>query len=348
MTAILRKGIVIAALSGISLTGCMSTGTKVSNPVDIITNDAYLVNIPDAQIMPTKSELQGAKARVVVLPVRVAKSSNYETGAEREISSKIENGLLDAGVDIVDRSLAGKLGDEIIAYEATGQYSGAGIDVADVAILPSINNVQINANFTPAQTYTNDGKTYTNPAQCTYRSEVSGNVKLYKLPDLASLDGITLNGLTTQNSQSNNSNCPISTAVASSLAAEATDMAVFDIMHQIKKHFGQSGYVIEYRKRGDDHLVNINLGSNQGIKPGQKIQFAHKIERTNRISGAKTISVIPYEFIGTVSDLIDPDSSWVIVDLQAETKLKFGDVARSFYEEPGMVDKLFKKMNLTN
>ncbi len=340
----------IASVTAFGLIGCSST--SVENPVDIITNDSYLVNIPDAEFLPSKAELQGKRLRVVVLPVKVEQGANFEKGAVREISSQIEKSLLTAGVEIVDRSLVGKLGDEIIAYEATGQFSGAGIDVADIAILPSVNNVSLSSSFSQARSWTDDdGKVYRTPSQCTYNGELMGSIKVYKMPELSVLDGIPLTGTASNNSATSNSNCPISTASAAGLAAKAAEAGVFDIEHQIQTHFQQKGFIIEYRKRGNEHLVNINLGASQGIKPGQKIQFARKIERYNRMTEQKSMTVVPYDFIGVVSDLIEADNAWVIVDAEAEAQVKFGDIARTYYEEKGFFDKVMQNdlvQSLTN
>ena len=111
MKALLKHGVVAATVSTVLLSGCMST-TKVENKVDVITNDQYIVDIPESQFMPSAAELRGEQKTAVVLPVKIDAAANFETGAVRQISSELEAGLITAGVEIVDRSLASKLGDE--------------------------------------------------------------------------------------------------------------------------------------------------------------------------------------------------------------------------------------------
>ena len=113
MKAILKHGVIATAVSTILLGGCMNT-TKVENKVDVITNSQYIVSMPESQFMPTPAELTGEQKSVVVLPVKIDSNATFETGAVRQVSSELENGLITAGVEIVDRSLATKLGDEII------------------------------------------------------------------------------------------------------------------------------------------------------------------------------------------------------------------------------------------
>lgn len=329
----LKHGLVIASLSSALLAGCMST-TKVSNPIEIITNDNYIVNIPDAEFVPSKAELMGGKMAVVVLPVKIDSNATFETGAVRQISSELESGLITAGADIVDRNLASKLGDEILAYEATGQFSGAGIDVADVAILPAIHNVDIAKRFSAARNWTDDdGDRHYTPPSCFYEATVSGNVKFFELPDLNETEALTFKGTASNTMSINNSSCPVSQDLAYSLASQASGNGVYNILPEIQQNFSQSGFVIEYRKRDNEHLVNINLGSNHKLKPGQKIKFARKVSRYNRLTEKTKISTLPYNFTGVVSDLIEPDNAWVIVDEEAETQLKYGDIAKTYFEQ---------------
>ncbi|RDV24761.1 hypothetical protein DXV75_11820 [Alteromonas aestuariivivens] len=314
------------------LVACMSTSTKVENVGEILSNPDFEVEMAKAEIMPAASEMSGKRTKVVVLPVRVSDASEYEIGAKREITAMLENGLLGAGADIVDRSLTGKLAEEIIAYEATGQFSDAGLDVADIVILPSISNVQVDSDYSPPSTYTDDGKTKTIPARCRFEGKVSGNIRVYSLPELKLVEGVPLNGSTSDYEETRRSNCPISQSQASMLAAKATKDGVSDMLHKVKKHLSQTGYVREYRNRGDDHLVFISMGSAQGLKPGQKIQFAHKFRFHDEYTNTTTITLAPYDFSGIVSDYIQAGSAWVIVEPEALNQLKQGDIAKTHFE----------------
>ncbi|GGF64690.1 hypothetical protein [Alteromonas lipolytica] len=311
--------------------------TKVENKVDVITNPSYIVNLPESQFMPSKAELMGGQKSVVVLPVKIDSNANFETGAVREISSELENGLNDAGAEIVDRSLASKLGDEILAYEATGQFSGAGIDVADTAILPTIHNVAISKSFSPASSYTDDdGKKHYTPAKCSYEAVVTGNLKLYQLPELTQTEALNFKGDASSSLSINNSSCPISQDMAYSLASQASGNGVYNILPEVQKNFSQTGYVMEYRKRGDLHLVNITLGTSQKLREGQKIKFATMHAKADHTTGKSTLMALDYDFEGVVSDMIDANSAWVIIDEEAEGQLKKGDVAKTFFEQSFM------------
>ena len=347
MKAILKHGVIATAVSTILLGGCMNT-TKVENKVDVITNSQYIVSMPESQFMPTPAELTGEQTSVVVLPVKIDSNATFETGAVRQVSSELENGLITAGVEIVDRSLATKLGDEILAYEATGQFSGAGIDVADVAILPAIHNVGIAKSFTPASNYTDDdGKRHYTPAKCDYEATVTGNVKLFELPDLKETEAINMKGTASTSLSISNSSCPVSQDIAYSLASQASGNSVYNILSEIQKNFSQSGYVMQYRKRGDLHLVNITLGASQKLKEGQKIIFATKLSQPDYTTGKNTVSTVYYDFKGVVSDMIDANNAWVIVDEEAEGQLKKGDIAQTDFEK-SFWDDITKGGNLAD
>ena len=310
MKNLILKAPLASLLAGIMLTGC-ATNTAVENPIDIITNPGYVVPMTDAALLPSKSELQGdkknGKDRVIVLPVRITTSLNIEAGAVGEISSKLENGLLSASVEIVDRSLAGELGDEIIAYESTGQFSGSGIDLADVVIIPTIGKVDASGRFAAATEKVN--------AKCHYAAKVRGNIKMYRMPDLEVIDAITLEGNYNTSSDTVTANCNVNKGSLISLTSKATQSALNKKLHQVKNHFTKSGYVIDYRKRDTTHLVQISIGFDQGIRTGQPIEFARRVEQSNRLSGEKTISEVPYGFSGIVSDIVEPNIAWVEIGL---------------------------------
>lgn len=333
MKILCKSGITLAAVSTLLLAGCMST-TVVENKVDIITNNQYVVSIPESEFMPSVAELQGQGKSVVVLPVKIDTNANFESGAVRQVSSELETGLINAGAEIVDRSLAQKLGDEISAYEATGQFSGAGIDVADVAILPAIHNVAISKSFNPASSWVDDdGKRHISAASCNYEATVTGTVKFFELPDLSETQALNLKGTASSSLAMNNSSCPISQDIAYSLASQASGNGVFNILPEIQQNFSQSGYVLEYRKRDSLHLVNISLGTNHKLREGQKIVFATKTSRVNRVTNKQSVSTFTYDFQGVVSDIIEADNAWVIVDEEAEMELKMGDVAKTHFEQ---------------
>jgi hypothetical protein len=338
------KYTIAATLITVLGSGCNST--TVENASTTFVDDQFLVDIPDATIMPSDAALKGKRIRVVVLDTKTNSTANFEKGAIRGLSAKLENGLINAGVEIIDRSLAGKLGDEITVYETTGKFSGAGLNVADIAIFPSVSNVQVSSGYTQSKSGTNDGERYTIPAKCTYNGTVSGNVKLYRLPDLELVEGITLEGKYNSSGAVGSRSCPISSTLASSLASSAIADAIDESINLVQSHMAGSSYVIEYRKRDNDHYALISMGSSSGLKKGQKIKFVKKVKtKQTRLRKSKVVE-IPYGFSGTVSNVIEADSAWIIVDEAAEAELKFGDVAKKLFEEQSILDKIKSKAGL--
>lgn len=331
-----KKRLLLASLSALAVTalsGCMATN-KVENSVDLIVNPSYIVPLPKSDHMPSKEELAGRRSRVVVLPVKFSGDSSYQTSAIKELAALVENGLLKAPVELVDRALGNKLGDEIVAYEATGQYAGGDLNVADVAIMTVVNNVSVGGAFNGSVAYTQDGVTKYTPSYCTYSAKVTGNVRIYQMPDLSILDTFPLEGSQSSNQNSTDSNCRVSTTQSNAVATMASAAAVDGVLHNIQNIFSGSAYVVEYRKREEEHYVLISMGTNQSVKPGLKIQFFRKLEIVSPMTGEKTMSQLPYDFSGTVLEgLIESGSAWVRVPEEAQGKLHMGDVAKVHFQE---------------
>lgn len=346
-----KKRLLLASISALAMTtlaGCMATNI-VDNSVDLITNPSYIVPLAKSDHMPSKEELAGRRSRVVVLPVKFSGDASFQTSAIKEISALIENGLLQAPVEIVDRNLASKLGDEILAHEMTGRYAGGDLNVADIAIMAVVNNVSIGGAFTGTTTYTDDGTTKYIPSYCTYTAKLTGNVRVYQMPDLSILDTFPLEGMQSSNQNSNDSNCRVSTAQSAGVATMASTIAVDNVLHNIQNMFSGSAYVVEYRKRLEEHYVLVSMGSNQSIKPGMKVQFYRKVEITSPMTGEKTISELPYDFSGTVLEgLVEAGSAWVRVPEEAETQIRMGDIAKVHFEEMGFWEKATKGMKMPN
>ena len=58
------------------------------------------------------------------------------------------------------------------------------------------------------------------------------------------------------------------------------------------------------------------------LREGQQIVFATKVSRFNRAMNKDKISSYTYDFKGVVSDIIDSDNAWVIVDEEALDPVK--------------------------
>jgi hypothetical protein len=341
-----RQLILMTTAATFAIAGCMNTG-QVDNPVDIISNQQYVVDMTKADVQPTREELAGGRAKVIVLPLQNESSQEFGSGAAMALVSKIDGGLNDVGVESLDRRLANSLGEEIMAYEQTGEFSGAGIDLAGFAILPTLSNVQLGGTYVPPTTYTQDGQTKYTPAVCKYTGVMTGSVKVYKLPDLSIVDAININGDASQSTNVSVTQCPINELTASSLVSSAAENGIFAALPQIQKHFVQSAYVLEYRKREKEHIVQISMGSNQGLKAGQVIEFVRQQKSTHPVTGKVTITQIPFEFTGKVTQVNQGDLAWVKIAEEAEGVLQFGDMARQKFEV-GFFDKVLQRAGYNN
>lgn len=326
----IKLGFMLSA-AAISVAGCMSTST-VKDATVILSCNTCTVDLPKAAIQPTIAEMQGERAKVVVLPIINESSQSFESGAARGLLAKMDSALNSVGVDTLDRKLANRLGDEIVAYEQSGEFSGAGINLAGFAIQPKITNVQLGGKYSAPKYVEKDGKSVYVAASCNYSGEVMGSVKVYKLPDLTIVDQINIDGNASQSTETKGSNCPIGQSTATALVSSAAQDGIFPTLPDVQKHFVQNAYVIGYRKMDDQHIVQISMGSNQGLKEGQTIEFVRQQKDTNPITGQVTITQIPFEFEGTVTQINQGDMAWINVDDEAEGLLQFGDIAHQKFE----------------
>lgn len=340
------KFTLLAAATSLGLTACINTG-KVENAVEIISNQQYVVDLVKADVQPSRTELEGTRAKVIVLPIQNESGLQFESGAARALVAKIDSGLNEVGVESLDRSLANSLSQEIIAYEQTGKFSGSGINLAGFAILPTITNVNVGGTFVPATSYTKDGQTNYTPAACKYTGQMSGSVKVYKLPELSIVDAININGDASQSTGVTSGNCPVNNLTATSMVSSAAQNGIFKALPGVQKHFIQAAYVLAYRKREAEHIVQISMGSNQGLKEGQEIEFIRQQKSTHPVTGKVTIMQIPYEFTGKVTQINEGDLAWVKVDEAAEGQLQFGDMARQKFEV-GFFDEMMQRAGYVN
>jgi hypothetical protein len=117
--------------------------------------------------------------------------------------------------------------------------------------------------------------------------------------------------------------------------------AVDDLKPALSMKFSPKGYVKQMR--GGKTIVLVNIGSDAGIQPGDKLEAFDFIEIGDPFSGERTcnMAMIPVEL--TVSDQIAPDQAWVKVDGKPDAlmRLKNGTIIK---REKLEGQSFFKKM----
>ncbi len=301
------------------------------------------------KFLPSDENLAGKPAKIVVF--NFDENDNQvavQAGLGSSLANEIENILTKYRLaQLVDRKAAAKLQKEIELSELnkTGSYKGP--QVADYAISGSISNAGFTKKYSAGSAYyDNATRTFvTVPPKFTYKSDVSGNIKIYELPSMAVVEnidfagnsdrienvqqrgGVLLGGLQIGGEQVAGSDRD------DNLVRKAGAEAIDNVDADIKNALAQKGYILEKRVFEDKVIFKINLGSENGLKHGDEFEISGQFETENAINSKIDIErrVIA---TGRVSNIIDPKTSWVVIDDAKKTgQIRIGDVVKMKYKK---------------
>lgn len=302
-----------------------------------------------SSFLPTEENLAGKPSKIVVFPLD--ENDNQvatQAGLGTTIANNIENVLTKNRLaELVDRKAAAKLQKEIqlVEMNKTGSYKGP--QVADYAISGSISNAGFTKKYSSGSAYF-DPKSQTMvtvPPRFTYKSDVSGNIKIYELPSMAVIQNIDFKGnkVRTENVQQNGGVSLGALQIGGeqvkgterddNLVRRAGEDAISNVIVDIKNSLAQKGYILEKRVFDDKTIFKISLGSDNGVVHGDKVELSGQYESENPITGKVEIE---RRVIGaaTVADRIDPKSSWIVIDDKKNiNQIRLGDVVKMKYKK---------------
>lgn len=294
--------------------------------------------------MPTKSQINGVKTRVIVFDIddsSVAVAQKSKLGAA--IRNKTEALLSDAGVETVDRKLALKLQKEIQLAEIKGNHGYKGPEIADFSVTGKI----VTADFTqrysaPSSWVDKKGKKHYVPAKCTYKVAIDASLKIHALPSLDLVDTITITDTEskTQDLSGYTSKCPKYTETQlSSLVTAAGADAVVESKVQLKNNFSPRGYITQYRAKDDENIFKISMGRLAGVKEGQEINIIQMFKNTNELTGETNIEERQLTG-GTVSNIVGEKYAWIMIDEDEKAnQVRLGDTVKIHFED-SILDQL--------
>ncbi|MGE4498196.1 MAG: CsgG/HfaB family protein [Deferribacterales bacterium] len=125
-------------------------------------------------------------------------------------------------------------------------------------------------------------------------------------------------------------------------AKKAMGEAIDDVKPDLSQRFSPKGYIKQMR--GNKSLALVNMGSDAGVKPGEKLEAFEFIEIADPFSGQKSCNMakIPVEIV--ISDQIAADQSWAKIDGKPEAiaRVKTGSIIkREKLEGQSMFKKMF-------
>jgi hypothetical protein len=316
--------LVLAASAAITLAGCQT----------IIEPESYTeMTMEKSDLLPSKEEMAGEKQKIVVFAPTSTSKLALRSEANESIATSIENILSGVGSELVDRDIARKLQGELTLAENKGKQEYKGPAIADYAITGQISKAGLTKKFTERQEWEDkDGDIHVIDAHCTFKANVSANIKLYQLPALVQKKILPISGSASISTDTRNSNCPISAISAHSLLREAAEKAVNADKVKFKDFFSPKGYVLERRVKEGKNIFKISTGTSDGFEGGSNIHIYNIAQKTNNITGD-----INYEESkvaeGVLADEpIGANYSWIVVDNQEKAdRIKLGDYVKIKY-----------------
>lgn len=302
-----------------------------------------------SKFLPSEESIAGKPAKIVVFALdennnQVATQANLG----ESMANNIENVLTKYRLaQLVDRKAATKLQKEIALSELnkTGSYKGP--QIADYAVSGSISNAGFTKKYSSGSTYFDPkSKTMvTIPPRFNYKSDVAGNIKIYELPSMAVIENIDFKGnkSRTENVQQKGGLSFGGLQIGGeqvqgsdrddNLVRKAGEDAVSEMVATIRNALGQKGYILEKRIFKNKVIFKISLGSENSVEHGDKFEVSGQYENENPITGKIEIErrVIAK---GVVTDLIDPKTSWVVIeDNKKAEQVRLGDVVKMHYKK---------------
>jgi len=305
-----------------------------------------------SSFMPNKENLEGKLPKIVVFNLEengneVAKQATLGSSMANNVENIISQNRL---AQLVDRSAASKLEKEIALTEMnkTGSYKGP--QIADYAISGAISNAGFTSKYSSGSTYFDpkSKQMISIPPKYSYSSDVAGNIKIYELPSLAVVQNIELKGkkVRSENVQQNGglnlAGLQIGGQQVSganrddTLVRKAGEDAIDNAKVDIKNALAKKGYILEKRVFKDKVIFKISLGLDDGLNHGDKFEVSGQYENQNQITDEVEVErrIIG---LGTVTNIIDPKTSWVIIDDEEKiNSIRLGDMVKMKYKKSSL------------
>ena len=317
--------------------------------------------ISKSDYAPDEATLNSKIPKVVVFDfeeneIEVAKQSSLGKSVAKNVENIISKYRL---AELVDRSASSKLQKEIQLSEMnkTGSYKGP--KIADYAISGSISNASFSGKYSAGSTFINpkNGQIASVPPKYTYKSEFSGNLKIYELPSLTVVKNIQLGG-TAGRSENVQQNGGVSFGGLQiggqqvegvkrddGLVRNAALDAIEGSETELRNSLSKKGYILEKRSYNGDSIFKINLGSEDGIEKGDNFEIYGQYEVENSISGKSEVEIRLIS-LGRVTDKIDPKTCWVVIsNKKVESSVRIGDSVKMIYSNSSIksIIRLIKK-----
>jgi hypothetical protein len=290
--AVLAAGALVAV---VAFTGCANTkvtGGAAAWPV---------VDLKDSDVVPANTD-PSRRTRVVVLPSDESPSAPRGANLAATASAAVEAILGAGGVEVVERSLAGRLDQELKLAEMKGTGAYAGPDVADYAVRVVMGPANGGSSFQPASEFKNplNGQIVKIPAGYTHVGTSNMTLRIYQVPSLKLVESMPIEGKVSVSQQPSPGN-------AIGLVKQATEDGIKGKRSAVLNEFSPKGYITERRAKDKVSIFRVQLGKQTGAKTGDSVEIV-----TLQKVGNSFDEVVLGK--GRMSDIVGNEGSWILVD----------------------------------
>jgi len=284
------------------------------------------INAPKAKYMPTKSEIEHKKLNVIVMKFD---DNNINLAEKNHLSdlmtSYLKNSLIASKeVNVLDNFENMSLKDIIKKVQIS---KSLGINVADYVINGKIEDVTYNYQFHRGYVFKDKkGKYHRVPPSIDYKACVSGYINIYSLKEFRYVKTFYFSDCAKDFKYIESFNI---VTYRPDLIRKAAINSLDYILTSLEDFFSPKGYIEEIRKKDDEFIVKVTMGSDDGLRPEDEVLIYNirdvKNDLTNEVK--KEAVVIGK---GIVSDNeVSKHSAWIIVeDLKEGEILHIGDFVK--------------------
>lgn len=296
-------------------------------------NQTQAANLLPAPYPPTKAQLlaqMDERGQTIVL-TPLDTDSKLQTRYAKQAYEMISQQLMGTGNQIVDRSLAKKLKNELVAAEKSGHFSNRGPAVASIAMMPTFSKLSISKKFQEARVFVNSsGQRIRISPKCRYYTKAEFFVRAYRIPTMELVNKYTYQGSAVQKTDARSSRCPIG-PYADALFSAAIDDAIKHGVPQTLNDITPPAYIIGRRDVIDDDsmaLFRISMSRLQGAVSGLDVDIFRLEKRTNALTERTRFEKIKLG-AGVVTPYIDRQGAYILVDdKELIDQIRLGDIVK--------------------
>ncbi len=269
----MQSRILIVTATLIALSACSSMPSQ--------TSESYTIPIPLPERPLTYSPIESQEGRSTRTIIRIRKPIGSETGIKKEILMRLQQTLdRELGklsIPVIDRQFDHMVQDEVELAEQYGKEGGR--HDADTVLLLVLDSYSSETSASDKSRFYNKDKKY---ADCDYRSQLSGWIRAYEIPSMRIIDQWNIKESEKDSFEESHSRiCKQKFEVKlKELNHSHIDATVCKIKEKIGEVLVPTGYILAAEQREESTLLEISLGSNMGLKPGDNLHLYHEITGT--------------------------------------------------------------------